>query len=285
MTKNIDYVLQAKTKSIGDETVLQPLPHRDFRFASPFIVIHHLPPKRYAPDSPPERIHPHPHRGFSPVTFMFQGEGYHRDSEGHSGVIREGEVQWMFAGRGLLHSEGPSEKLLKNGGTMEFVQIWVNVPAKYKMEEPFYQQASADRMPWLFEEEGIRLKLASGTYGNLVAPISSATPVTSIFGNISAGKSFSLDSKEGYWTLLYVLEGSVMVNDGRKIEGHHLVIFSKEGNKIDLRVNADTKILFLSGEPIDEPVAAKGNIVMNTEEEVAQAEKDYAEGKFGTLDF
>jgi quercetin 2,3-dioxygenase len=145
--KMIDHLLKGREKSIGEETILQPLPHKDFRFASPFIVLHHLPPHQYPPGSPPERIHPHPHRGFAPVTFMFQGEGYHKDSEGNSGVLRAGEVQWMFAGRGLLHSEGPTKELLEKGGTYEFVQIWVNVPARHKMDTPDYQQAAQEEMP------------------------------------------------------------------------------------------------------------------------------------------
>jgi hypothetical protein len=285
MNKKIDFVLKGREKSIGEETVLQPLPHKDFRFASPFIVIHHLQPETFPPNAPPQRLHPHPHRGFAPVTFMFQGEGYHKDSEGNSGVIKEGEVQWMFAGRGLLHSEGPTKELLVKGGTYEFVQIWVNVPAKHKMDQPFYQQVTKEQMPLLFSEEGIDLRLASGTYDHLEGPIQSFTPVVAAFGSVQTNKTIRLNAKEGYWTLLYVLDGTITVNEERDIEAHHLVIFSKEGTHITLTTRANTRLLYLSGEPINEPVAAKGNIVMNTQQEVEQAEKDYAEGKFGSLDF
>jgi hypothetical protein len=216
---------------------------------------------------------------------MFQGEGYHKDSEGNSGVIKEGEVQWMFAGRGLLHSEGPTKELLVKGGTYEFVQIWVNVPAKHKMDQPFYQQVTKEQMPLLFSEEGIDLRLASGTYDHLEGPIQSFTPVVAAFGFVQTNKTIRLNAKEGYWTLLYVLDGTITVNEERDIEAHHLVIFSKEGTHITLTTRANTRLLYLSGEPINEPVAAKGNIVMNTQQEVEQAEKDYAEGKFGSLDF
>ncbi len=140
--KKIDFILKGREKSIGSETVLQPLPHKDFRFASPFIVLHHLRPETFKPDSPQVRLHPHPHRGFAPVTFMFQAEGFHKDSEGNSGTIKSGEVQWMFAGKGLLHSEGPTDRLLRNGGVYEFIQLWVNVPAKHKMDKPSYQQTT-----------------------------------------------------------------------------------------------------------------------------------------------
>ncbi len=285
MYKKIDHILEGRKKSIGEETILQSLPHQQFRFASPFIVIHHLPPHKYEPGSPSERIHPHPHRGFAPVTFLFQGEGYHKDSLGNSGVIKAGEVQWMFAGKGLLHSEGPTRELLQKGGTYEFVQVWINVPAKFKMGEPYYQQASNKDMPAVSNEEGIDLKLASGNFQNLAGPIKSFTPITSIFGSMHADKSIQLPTEDGYWTLLYLLNGKIVVNEEQEITGHYLIVFSKEGTDVSVAAKENSKLLYLSGEPINEPVAAKGNIVMNTPEEVNQAERDYAEGKFGQLDF
>jgi redox-sensitive bicupin YhaK (pirin superfamily) len=285
MEKKIDFILKGREKNVGPETVLQPLPHKEFRFASPFIVLHHLAPIQFQPGSPPERLHPHPHRGFAPVTFMFQGEGYHRDSAGHTGTIKEGEVQWMFAGRGLLHSEGPTKELLEKGGSYEFVQLWVNVPAKHKMDEPYYQQAAREEMPRVFSEEGNELRLASGSYDQLEGPIQSFTPVTSIFGTVRSGITFQFHAIEGYWTLLYLLEGEVLLNETHSISGRHLVVFSKEGTDIRVEVKANSKILYLSAEPIMEPVAAKGNIVMNTEEEIKQAEKDISEGLFGSLDY
>jgi len=282
--KSIIHVLKGKEKNIGEETILQPLPHADFRFASPFIVLHHFPAKVYPSNSPPERLHPHPHRGFAPVTFMFQGEGYHNDSEGNSGFIRGGEVQWMFAGKGLLHSEGPSEAFLKNGGTYEFVQLWVNVPAVNKFDTPFYQQARPDAMPLVFNEEGIDLRLASGEYNNLTGPLKSHTPITSLFGKVGAGKTVSLKANDGDWTLLYILDGFANVN-GREVDTQHLIIFDKSGTDIEIHTTQETKLLYLTAKPIEEPVAARGNIVMNTVAELDQAELDFKEGKFGKLEY
>ncbi|MGZ5255283.1 MAG: pirin family protein [Flavitalea sp.] len=283
MNKSILHILHGKEKSIGEETILQPLPHKDFRFASPFIVIHHLPPRKYLPDSPPERIHPHPHRGFAPVTFLFQGEGYHKDSLGNSGILKEGEVQWMFAGKGLLHSEGPSKDFLKRGGVYEFVQLWINVPAKEKMGEPYYQTAKVKEMPSV-ADEGVELKIASGSFDDLQGPISSFTPITSLFGKMNKSVSKEFKTSEGYWTLLYLLYGKLKINNDQVLESQQLAVFSKEGDAVTIEALTDSKILYLSGEPIDEPVAAKGNIVMNTAEEVTLAEKDYADGKFGELE-
>lgn len=284
MNKQIEYVLEGREKSIGEETVLQPLPHKSFRFASPFIVLHHLPPRHYAPGSPPERIHPHPHRGFAPVTFLFEGEGYHKDSTGNSGVLKGGEVQWMFAGKGLLHSEGPSPEFLQKGGTYEFVQLWLNVPAADKMRDPFYQQASAQQMPSVFNRDGVALKLASGRFENATGPLRSFTPVTSIFGTVQAGNTLQFPTEEGYWTLLYLLDGRLVVNGEREVGGRHLVVFGKAGTTVTIETKEPGKLLYLSAEPINEPVAAKGNIVMNTQAEVEQAERDYADGRFGQLD-
>ncbi len=282
--KAITHLLKGKEKNIGEETILQSLPHPDFRFASPFIVLHHFPAKSYPKNSPPERLHPHPHRGFAPVTFMFQGEGFHNDSEGNSGTIKGGEVQWMFAGRGLLHSEGPSKQFLKDGGAYEFVQLWVNVPAQNKLDEPFYQQSAAEEMPLISNEKGIELKLASGSYNGIAGPLKSHTPITSIFGKVDPGKSLTFNATDGYWTLLYILDGSVTVND-KEVTCQHLIVFDKAGSEIKLTTHAETKMLYLSGEPINEPVAARGNIVMNTVEELNEADQDFAEGKFGNLDF
>jgi redox-sensitive bicupin YhaK (pirin superfamily) len=282
MDKNLDYVLQGKEKSIGSDTVWQPLPHKDFRFANPFIVLHHL-RKTYSPGSNAERLHAHPHRGFSPVTFMFSGEGFHKDSEGNSGVLKEGEVQWMFSGSGILHSEGPSPEFLKKGGQYEFIQLWINVPARYKMQKPAYQHAPGTAMPSISAEEGIDLKLASGEVGTHKGPLRSYTPVTAVFGSMKAHSPFEFTAPENGWTLLYILEGSLQVNS-QEVPERHLVVFSREGTDIRLFASQDSRLLYLTGEPIDEPVAARGNFVMNTEEEINQAEMDFADGKYGKLD-
>lgn len=282
--KLIDHILEGREKSIGTETVLQSLPHKHFRFANPFIVLHHLLPEHFEPGSEEKRLPPHPHRGFAPVTFMFQGENFHRDSKGNTGYIKAGDVQWMFAGSGLLHSEGPSKEFLQRGGDYEFIQLWVNVPKERKMDEPFYQQASSEKMPTLFTDAGANLKLASGHYANINGPLKTMTPVTTMFGSVPKGVSIDLICKDGDWTLLYILSGSININT-MDIAAHNLLVFNKTGTDISFTATEDAKILYLTAEPIDEPVAAKGNIVMNTEEEVQQAEVDIAAGKFGQLDF
>ena len=284
MKKKIDHILHAREKKItDDEVVRQPLPHMDFRFANPFIVIHHAGPVTYKPGQQ-ARIHPHPHRGFSPYTFMLQGEGFHRDNAGNDEVIKAGGVQWMFAGRGILHSEGPTKELLQQGGVQELIQLWINAPRANKWDKPFYQAASADQLPKVIDQDGVQFRLASGEYNGYAGPIQNFTPVISMIGEVGAGREIELNAPPDYWTLLYVAKGKVVVND-QPVEMHHLVVFSKDGGDIFVTATEDAQLLFLSAEPIDEPVAAKDNYVMNTAEEIEQAMSDYKNGLFGTLSY
>ena len=284
MQKKIAHILDGREKKItATETVLQPLPHKDFRFANPFIVLHHIRPNLIKAGIE-SRIHPHPHRGFAPVTFQLQGEGYHKDNAGHEGIIQAGDIQWMFSGKGLLHSEGPSRKQLENGGIYELIQIWVNVPAKNKFDKPFYQTAPKSSQPKILEQEGVDLRLISGTYDTQMGPLKSFTPVLSVTGTITKGKRVQLSAIPGYWTLLYVINGKLNINC-ENIQQHQLIIFEKENDEIILSAEESSQILYLSAEPIEEPVAAKDNFVMNTAEEIKQAIADARNGSFGSLDF
>lgn len=284
MQKKIEHILKGKEKQITkEETVLQPLPHMDFRFANPFIVLHHKLPESVAAGSQ-RRIHPHPHRGFAPVTLMLQGEGYHKDNAGHDETVFAGDVQWMFAGKGLLHSEGPGDEILKNGGVQEFIQLWINAPKEHKLDEPFYQTAKKAAQPAVLEQEGVNLQLASGEYDGKTGPLKSFTPVIMVSGKIDKNSRVLFPATPGYWTLLYIVNGKLCVNQ-ETIEQHHLIIFEKDNDEIIVSAEEDTQVLFLSAQPIEEPVAAKDNFVMNTMDEINQAMDDYKNGLFGTLNY
>lgn len=276
------HLLDSRSKKITDtETVLQPLPNKDFRFANPFIVLHHQPSETIIPGTV-RRIHPHPHRGFSPVTILLQGEGFHRDSAGNEGLLRAGDVQWMHAGKGILHSEGPTPNFLRRGGAYEMIQLWINSPKAFKSAEPSYQLALYQQQPQISSTPTIDLRLISGEYEGHTGPLKSFTPITMISGRATAGEQVQLTAIPGYWTLLYIASGSVRLN-GEAIHQHQLVVFEKENDEIMLSFCADTQFLYLCGEPIDEPVAAGGNFVMNTQEEINQAKADEAAGRFGNL--
>ena len=284
MKKKIEHILYGREKKITEEeTVRQSLPHKDFRFANPFIVIHHGGPVVYQPGQH-ARIHPHPHRGFSPYTFMLQGEGFHRDNAGNDEIIKAGGVQWMFAGSGILHSEGPTNELLEKGGVQELIQLWINAPKTNKWGKPFYQAATAEQLPRVIDQPGVQFRLASGDYNGQTGPIQNFTPVISMIGEIEAGKEIELNATPDYWTLLYVVKGKVVVND-QPVEMHHLVVFDKAAGEIVVSATENAQLLFLSAEPLEEPVAAKDNFVMNTAEEIEQALDDYKNGKFGSLSY
>ena len=282
--KKIDHILYAREKKITEEeTVRQSLPHKDFRFANPFIVIHHGGPTTYQPGQH-ARLQPHPHRGFSPYTFMLQGEGFHRDNAGNDEIIKAGGVQWMFAGSGILHSEGPTKELLEKGGVQELIQLWINVPKANKWDKPFYQAANAGQLPWVIDQPGVQFKLASGDYNGFTGPIQNFTPIVSMIGEIGAGREIELDATPGYWTLLYVVKGKVVVND-QPVEMYNLVVFDKAAGEIKISAAESAQVLFLSADPIEEPIAAKDNFVMNTSEEIDQALDDYKNGQFGSLSY
>lgn len=285
MKKQIEHILYGREKKITEsETVRQALPHKDFRFASPFIVLHHGGPVTIAPGSQ-SRIDPHPHRGFSPYTFMLQGEGFHRDNAGNDEILKAGGVQWMFAGKGILHSEGPTKDLLEKGGVHEMIQLWINAPKAKKGDNPFYQSAVKESLPHVLIQEGVDLRLASGEYDGQTGPIRNFTPVISVIGEINAGKKVVFTATPGYWTLLYIVKGTVVINDEQTVSLHNLVVFSKNNDEFSVTASENAQVLFLSAEPIDEPVAAKDNYVMNTAEEIEQAIADYKNGIFGELSY
>ncbi|QHS63865.1 pirin family protein [Chitinophaga agri] len=286
MKKNIAHILAGRSKNITPtETVIQPLPHADLRFANPFIVLHHGGPDTVPPGSD-DRLPPHPHRGFAPVTFQLQGQAHHKDTEGNDQLINGGDAQWMFAGKAILHSEGPSAQMHTDGGTIEFLQLWVNVPAAHKWDDPRYQFVPKADMPRIFEQDGVNLRLVSGQFEGKTGPVNiSFTPVISAVGEIANGKEIEFNVTEDYWTLLYVAHGRVTIDDITPVAEHNLIVFDRKGTHFSVAANEDSQILFLSAEVIDEPVAAKDNFVMNTKEEVDQAMEDYKNGRFGTLDY
>ncbi len=285
MKKQVTHILNGREKKITEEeTVRQALPHKDFRFANPFIVLHHAGPSIIKPGQH-LRIQPHPHRGFSPYTFMLLGEGFHRDNAGNDEIVKAGGVQWMFAGQGILHSEGPTEELLQKGGVQELIQLWINAPRVNKSDKPFYQSASKEQLPRVIVQEGANFRLASGDYNDETGPILNFTPVISMIGELNAGIQMQLVATPGYWTLLYVVKGTVVINENKTVNPFHLVVFEKQNEDIFVLATEDAQLLFLSAAPIDEPIAARDNYVMNTEEEINQAVDDYKKGLFGNLSF
>lgn len=222
----------------------------------------------------------HPHRGFETVTYMLDGRMRHKDNHGNEGVLVPGSVQWMTAGRGLVHSEMPEQQ----EGRMRGFQLWVNLPAREKMTEPKYQEFAPERIVQLQPAPGVQLKLIAGAIGDLRGPIvQPATEPVYIDVALAAGASWEYDLPEGHNVFVYVYEGGVEIGDGqdaRAVDAQELAVLSG-GQRLKLRdLGRDSRLILVGGRPLREPVARYGPFVMNTKQEVMQAFVDFQEGKF-----
>ena len=222
----------------------------------------------------------HPHRGFETVTYMLDGRMRHKDNHGNEGVLVPGSVQWMTAGRGLVHSEMPEQQ----EGRMRGFQLWVNLPAREKMTEPKYQEFAPERIVALQPATGVQLKLIAGAIGDLRGPIvQPATDPVYIDIALAAGASWEYDLPEGHNVFVYVYEGGVEIGDAqdaRAVDAQELAVLSG-GQRLKLRgLGSDSRLILVGGRPLREPVARYGPFVMNTKQEVMQAFVDFQEGKF-----
>ena len=268
--------------NVGPFKVKQPLPNSKIDGVSPFILLHHAGPTHHAPGEIKARLSPHPHRGFEPVTFLFSGKIHHKDSTGSEGFLETDDVQWMTAGSGIIHSEGPSAAFAKEGGDMELIQLWVNLPREHKMTPPKYQDIKKDAVPAI-DENGFQMKVVAGEYKGVKGPASTFTPIVAMMMNFKAGASAIIEMPAVYNVMAYVLNGSIESN-GAKIDALNIAVFDHSSEQIQLKANTDGKLLFLSGEPINEPVASYGPFVMNYPGEIKQAIMDYETGKMGVLE-
>jgi quercetin 2,3-dioxygenase len=283
-TKKIERIEAAHSFKMGHMTVKQPLPARGMNKVGPFILLHHAGPKEIKPGAHKFRIDPHPHRGFQPVTFIFQGEIEHYDSKGNHGLLKAGEVQWMNAGGGIVHSEGPPLSFFEKGGTSEIIQLWINLPKAQKMSEPSYQDIKKDNIPVLEENEGkVRYNIVAGTFKNVTGPALTATELTAITAYFKEGAETTLSFPPSFVASVYLLDGELIVNNERTVEKEHLVVFDNSGDSFTLRASEDSKLLILAGEPINEPMVSHGPFVMNSIEEINEAIEDYEAGKMGVL--
>lgn len=251
---------------------------------SPFILLDYAPPTEFAPAPQKRGVGVHPHRGFETVTIVYSGEVDHRDSTGNGGHIGPGDVQWMTAASGILHEEFHSAAFTRDGGTMEMVQLWVNLPAKDKMSAPGYQTLMDGEIPPVELAAGAgRLRVIAGEYAGAHGPAKTFTPINIWDVRLNAGGKTSFTLPEGHTLAVLVQSGAVKLNDGDIARDAQFAIFEREGGAIELEAESDAKVLVLSGEPINEPVAWYGPFVMNTEAELREAITDFNAGKFGDV--
>jgi quercetin 2,3-dioxygenase len=248
---------------------------------SPFLLLDYAGPAEFKPSDRPRGVGQHPHRGFETVTIVYQGEVEHRDNAGNAGKIGPGDVQWMTAARGILHEEMHGRDFTKQGGTLEMIQLWVNLPAKDKMTAPHYQEILDKQIPVVkLDNNSGTIRIIAGEYAGTKGAAKTFTPINLWDMRINAGHKVDLQLQAGFTTLLLGLHGTVLVNGTELINGKQLAIFEREGDHISLATTGDTDVLVLNGDPIDEPIVGQGPFVMNTQDEIDQAMADYRAGRF-----
>lgn len=254
------------------------------RHVSPFLLLDHAGPEIFEAADKPRGVGEHPHRGFETVTIVYSGEVEHRDSTGAGGRIGPGDVQWMTAGAGILHDEFHSEAFTCAGGTLEMVQLWVNLPSEHKMTEPGYQTLLDAEIPSVALPDGAGVvRVVAGEFDGRKGPAHTYTPMHVWDLRLDQDGTARLELPEGWNSMLVVLHGTVQVNGNEIARDGQLVTLDAEGEDVVLEANNEATVLVLSGEPIDEPVVGHGPFVMNTSEEIRQALKDYSSGDFGRI--
>ena len=252
----------------------------------PFIMLDYG-AKFHFPPSPSKAkgVGVHPHRGFETVTVAYKGSVAHHDSSGGGGVISEGDVQWMTAASGVLHKEYHSEAFSKTGGDFQMVQLWVNLPAKDKMSTPKYQAITNAQIPKIqVPNDGGFIEVIAGNYDGQKGAATTFSPVHMLNAKLSKGGEASFSFPANFNTGLLVIEGSVILNGNEDVPLDHFTLFANSGESFTVKATEDCVVLILSGEPLNEPIAAHGPFVMNTRAEIMQAFEDYELGKFGVLE-
>ena len=254
------------------------------RELSPFIMLDYAGPTFYPATDTPRGVGEHPHRGFETVTIVYQGLVAHRDSAGNSGLIGPGDVQWMTAASGIVHEELHEKEWAKRGGTLQAIQLWVNLPKASKMSTPSYQTIVNDQIPVVqLDGEAGSLRVIAGSVGGAKGPAKTFTPIELYDLRLRAGHSMPLQIPNGYNVGLLILSGQASVEGSHRLTEAELAVFVSTGEPMTIIAEEDATILVMAGEAIDEPVARYGPFVMNTKAELVQAVNDYQAGKMGHL--
>lgn len=259
------------------------VPGLSMRDMDPFILMDYNPPYTFAPTDHPGGVGLHPHRGFETVTIVYKGSVEHGDSNGNSGVIYDGDVQWMTAASGVLHREHHEKMWASKGGIFHMVQLWVNLPSKDKMSAPTYQSISQREIPRHPLPDGSYIEVIAGQYNDTKGKAITHSPIHLMNAHLVEGGEAEFSFPKDYNTALVVVSGQVHINGQTRVSSDHFVKLSHDGETFHLRADVPSIVLVLSGEPLNEPIAAHGPFVMNTKSEILQAFRDVEEGRFGTL--
>ena len=278
--RSVSHILESSIIDMGSFQVKQPLPTQKVSQISPFLLLHHFGPIKVEPGFDPIDLGPHPHRGFEPVTFLYQGGIRHKDSLGNEGILEAGDIQWMTSGRGIIHSERASDFFMENGGTIEGIQLWVNLPAQNKMTQPKYQEIRKNDIP-IITENKVTHRLVSGNWNGQKGIVDTFSPMIIIQTSILSGGKTYIPIPENFNACIYILSGKIILNDNFDYPAGKMIYFTNKGEGIGIEGLEDTEILVLCGEPIEEPLAQYGPFVMNSQTEIMEAMRDYQMGKMG----
>ncbi|WP_369049006.1 pirin family protein [Tenacibaculum sp. UWU-22] len=288
--RNVELVVKpTQTHWVGDGFKVHNFIPSTYRLEmermNPFILLDYNSKINFAPSQKPLGVGVHPHRGFETVTIAYKGRVQHHDSSGGGGIIGEGDVQWMTAASGVLHKEYHEKEWSKKGGEFQMVQLWVNLPAKDKMAKPKYQAIPNTEMgKVVLENNAGVIEVIAGNYNEVKGKANTFTPIQLMNAKLNKGGEATFNFPFNYNTALLVIEGNITVNNSEKVPTDNFVLFANDGETFTITASDKATVLIMSGEPINEPIAAHGPFVMNTRKELIQAFEDFNQGKFGYLE-
>lgn len=281
--RTIAAIHTAIPNSVGDGFIgLNAFHPQGSRPFNPFLLLDHHGPMQVQPSERPKGVDEHPHRGFETVTIVYEGALEHRDSAGNRGKLFAGDVQWMTAASGIIHEEKHEQEFSRRGGQLDFVQLWVNLPAKDKMSPPQYQDIASSRIPSATLPGGGRLRVIAGELAGLTGPARTFSPIVVADLTLINEQTETLTVPVDHTLMVYVLSGSATIN-GEPLTRGQVALTNPDGDSITLSTSANAKLLVLAGAPIHEPLAVYGPFVMNTREEILAAFDDFQNGRMGVL--
>ncbi|UFH55209.1 pirin family protein [Spirosoma sp. KNUC1025] len=281
--RTISAIRNATPNNVGDGFVgLNAFHPQGSQPFSPFLLLDHHGPMEVKPSERPRGVDEHPHRGFETVTIVYEGALEHRDSAGNYGKLFAGDVQWMTAASGIIHEEKHEREFSRRGGQLDFVQLWVNLPAKDKMSPPKYQDIAATRIPTITLPNGGKLRVIAGKLADQTGPAQTFSPLIVADLTLAADQSETITIPPTYTAMVYVLSGSATLNGESLVRGQ-IALINTDGESVQISTEQNAKLLILAGEPIREPLATYGPFVMNSREELIEAFNDFQSGKMGVL--
>ncbi|GAB3713374.1 pirin family protein [Spirosoma flavus] len=281
--RTISDIRTATPSSVGDGFIgLNSFHPQESRPFNPFLLLDHHGPMQVKPSERPRGVDEHPHRGFETVTIVYEGALEHRDSAGNYGKLFAGDVQWMTAASGIIHEEKHEKEFSRRGGQLDFVQLWVNLPAKDKMSPPRYQDIASSRIPTVTLPGGGLLRVIAGELAGNKGPANTFSPVIVADLTLTESQTETLSIPAEYNAMIYVLAGSATLF-GEKLNRGQIALLNDDGDSVSISTTTGAKLLILAGDPILEPLAAYGPFVMNSREELIEAFNDFQAGRMGVL--